>query len=143
MEMDWQPVFFGLVGGCAVEGLEWFRIRKELHKGVPDWSKNWLYWIVTVGMAGLSGCHMRVNARLDDERAEKLQQLQSLPRLSASEIVKRAIDLLYRHQSGQSRDKLDALSSSDFVGCANGPADLASQYKRYLTRDLEDKQGLG
>ena len=86
---------------------------------------------------------MRVNARLDDERAEKLRQLQSLTRLSAREIVKRAIDLLHRHQSGRSRDKLDALLSSDFVGCATGPADLASQYKRYLTRDLEDKHGLG
>ena len=86
---------------------------------------------------------MRVNARLDDERTEKLRQLQSLTRLSASEIVKRAIDLLYHQQAGRSRDKLDALLSSDFVGCANGPTDLASQYKRYLTRDLEDKHGLG
>lgn len=40
---------------------------------------------------------MRINAILDDERAEKLRQLQSLTRLSASEIVKRAIDLLYRY----------------------------------------------
>ena len=86
---------------------------------------------------------MRINAILDDERAEKLRQLQSLTRLSASEIVKRAIDLLYRHQSRRSRDKLKALLSSDFVGCAEGPADLASQCKRYLIRDLEGKHGLG
>ena len=86
---------------------------------------------------------MRVNARLDDERAEKLRQLQALTRLSTSEIVKRAIDLLHRQQAGRSRDKLDALLSSDFVGCATGPADLASQYKRYLRRDLEEKHGIG
>ena len=86
---------------------------------------------------------MRVSARLDDERAEKLRQLQSLTRLSASEIVKRAIDLLHRYQSERSRDKLDALLSSDFADCANGPADLASQYKRYLRRDLEDKHDGG
>ena len=48
---------------------------------------------------------MRVNARLDDERAEKLRQLQSLTRLSASEIVKRAIDLLYRQQAGVTRPR--------------------------------------
>ena len=42
---------------------------------------------------------MRVNARLDDERAEKLRQLQSLARLSVSEIVEHAIDLLHRYQS--------------------------------------------
>ncbi len=86
---------------------------------------------------------MRVNARLDDERAEKLRQLQSLTRLSTSEIVKRAIDLLHRQQAGRSRDKLDALLSSNFVGCAEGPEDLASQYKRYLIRDLEEKHGIG
>ena len=77
---------------------------------------------------------MRINARLDDARAEKLQQLQSLMRLSASEIVKRAIDLLHRQQVRRSREKLDALLSSDFVGCAQGPDDLAGRYKQYLTR---------
>ena len=86
---------------------------------------------------------MRINARLDADRVEKLKQLQSLTRLGVSEIVKRAIDLLYRQQAGRSRDKLDALLSSDFVGCAEGPEDLASQYKQYLTRDLESKHGAG
>ncbi len=86
---------------------------------------------------------MRINARLDDARVEKLKQLQSLTRLGVSEIVKRAIDLLYRQQSGRSREKLDALLSSDFVGCAEGPEDLASRYKQYLTRDLEHKHGAG
>ena len=82
---------------------------------------------------------MRINAMLDDGRAEKLRQLQALTRLSTSEIVKHAIALLHRQQVGRSRDKLDALLSSDFVGCATGPADLASQYKRYLIRDLEGR----
>ena len=86
---------------------------------------------------------MRVSARLDDERSEKLRQLQALTRLSTSEIVKRAIDLLHRQQAGRSRDKLNALLSSDFVGCAQSPADLAGQYKRYLIRDLEEKHGIG
>ena len=86
---------------------------------------------------------MRINARLDDDRSEKLRQLQSLTRLSTSEIVKRAIDHLYLQQAGRSRERLDALLSSDFVGCAQGPTDLASQYKRYLARDLEEKHGSG
>lgn len=77
---------------------------------------------------------MRINARLDDARAEKLQQLQSLMRLSTSEIVKRAIDLLHRQQVRRSREMLDALLSSDFVGCAQGPDDVAGRYKQYLTR---------
>ena len=86
---------------------------------------------------------MRINARLDDDRVEKLKQLQSLTQLSASEIVKRAIDLLYRQQAGRPREKLYALLSSDFVGCAEGPEDLATRYKHYLTRDLENKHGAG
>lgn len=86
---------------------------------------------------------MRINARLDDDRVEKLKQLQSLTQLSASEIVKRAIDLLYRQQAGRPREKINALLSSDFVGCAEGPEDLATRYKHYLTRDLENKRGAG
>lgn len=86
---------------------------------------------------------MRINARLDDERAEKLKQLQSMTRLSASEIVKRAIDLLHRQQVRRSRETLDALLSSDFVGCAEGPEDLASRYKQFLTQGLQDKHGSG
>lgn len=86
---------------------------------------------------------MRINARLDDDRVKKLKQLQSLTQLSASEIVKRAIDLLYRQQAGRPREKLNALLSSDFVGCAEGPEDLATRYKHYLTRDLENKHGAG
>jgi hypothetical protein len=82
---------------------------------------------------------MRINARLDDDRAEKLKELQSLTRLSASEIVKQAIDLLHIKQIRRSRERLDALLASDFVGCAEGPEDLADRYKEYLTRDLGDK----
>ncbi len=86
---------------------------------------------------------MRINARLDDNRAKKLKQLQASTRLGTSEIVKRAIDLLHREQAERSRDKLDALLSSDFVGCAEGPEDLASNYKQYLTQSLEEKHGAG
>ena len=61
----------------------------------------------------------------DEARAEKLKQLQLLKRLGVSEIAKRAIDLLHRQQAGRAREKLDALLSSDFVGRAAGPEDLA------------------
>ncbi len=86
---------------------------------------------------------MRINARLDDERAEKLSRLQASTRLGTSEIVKRAIDLLYRQQTERSRNKVDDLLSSDFIGCAEGPEDLASNYKHYLTQSLDDKHGSG
>lgn len=37
---------------------------------------------------------------------------------------------LPREHAGRSRDKLEALLSSNFVGCAERPADLASRYNR-------------
>lgn len=86
---------------------------------------------------------MRINARLDEDRAEKLGRLQASTRLGTSEIVKRAIDLFYRQQAEQSRKKIDDLLSSDFIGCAEGPEDLASNHKNYLTQSLEDKHGAG
>ena len=86
---------------------------------------------------------MRINARLDDERAEKLKQIQASTRLGTSEIVRQAIDLLHRQRVDQSRKKIDDLLSSDFIGCAEGPEDLASDYKRYLTQSLDDKHGAG
>ena len=75
---------------------------------------------------------MRLSARLDDDSAEKLKQLQASTGLGTGEIVKRAIDLLHRKQTERSRARIDDLLSSDFVGCAEGPEDLAENYKRYL-----------
>ena len=90
---------------------------------------------------GFCGFTVRVNARLDDERTEKLKQLQSLTGQSASDVLKFALDLLYAQQTSHAQDKLDALLSSDFIGCADGPEEFAGRYKDYLTRDLNVKHG--
>jgi len=84
---------------------------------------------------------MRVNARLDDERTEKLKQLQRLTGQSASNVLKHAIDLMHEGQVARSRQRLEALLSSDFVGCADGPRDLADRYKDYLKESLNTKHG--
>ena len=84
---------------------------------------------------------MRVNPRLDDERAEKLKQLQSLTGQSASDVLKRALDLMYARQVTHDLEKLGALLSSDSIGCAVGPEELADHYKDYLARDLNAKDG--
>ena len=84
---------------------------------------------------------MRINARLDDARTAKLRQLQSSLRVSASEIVKRGLDLLHKEQCEGVGAKTKALLASDFVGCAEGPEDLSGRYKQHLARALEDKHG--
>lgn len=86
---------------------------------------------------------MRVNARLDEARAAKLVELRALTGQSASEVLKQAIDCLHRERTADARNQLDGLPSSDFVGCAEGPADLAEHYKRHLTDSLADKHGAG
>ena len=84
---------------------------------------------------------MRINARLDAARAAKLRQLQSSLRIGASEVVKRALDLLHKEQCEGHSAKTKALLASDFVGCADGPDDLSSRYKQHLAQALEDKHG--
>lgn len=84
---------------------------------------------------------MRINARLDEARTAKLRQLQSSLRIGASEVVKRALDLLHKEQCEGQGAKTKALLASDFVGCAEGPDDLSSRYKQHLAQALEDKHG--
>lgn len=86
---------------------------------------------------------MRVNARLDEARTAKLAELQALTRQSASDVLKQAIDCLHRERTADARKQLDGLLSSDFVGCAEAPPDLAEHYKRHLTDSLADEHGSG
>lgn len=87
---------------------------------------------------------MRVTAKLDEERTEKVRRLQSLTQLSAAEIVRQGIDLLDCQQSEFSRERLDAILSSSFVGCLqDAPEDLATNYKAYLADDLAEKHRAG
>ena len=50
-----MEVWLGLAGGCAAEALKWYRIREELHEGLPAYAKSWLYWAVTGIMAAMGG----------------------------------------------------------------------------------------
>ncbi len=45
----------GCMGGVCAEALKWYRIREELHKGVPDYAKSWPYWAVTIIMCLVGG----------------------------------------------------------------------------------------
>tara|TARA_R110002072_G_scaffold45711_1_gene127240 strand:+ start:1024 stop:1308 length:285 start_codon:yes stop_codon:yes gene_type:complete len=49
-------VLIGFAGGALAELAQWFRIRKELAKtGVPDYSRSYLYWILTFAMIAVGG----------------------------------------------------------------------------------------
>ena len=53
--MAYVLVAIGVAGGIAGELAGWFKIRRELHKGLPNWSKSWLYWLITLLMALAGG----------------------------------------------------------------------------------------
>ncbi len=82
---------------------------------------------------------MRINARLDKEHSEKLEQLRKQLKLSISDVVKEAIDIMYEKSHLQAEKKIQSLVTSGFVGCAEGPEDLASNYKQYSLQDLNAK----
>jgi hypothetical protein len=82
---------------------------------------------------------MRINARLDEEHSEKLEQLRKRTNLSVSDVVKEAIDFLYAHWTNEPGKKLHTLLTSDFIGCGRGPEDLSTNYKNYLAQGLEKK----
>ena len=53
--MAYDLIAIGVAGGFVVELARWFEIRRELHKGLPDWSKSWPYWLVTLLMVLAGG----------------------------------------------------------------------------------------
>ena len=51
----------GSFGGALGEFIKWYNIRNEISRtGVPDWSKSYLYWVITVVMMLLGGCMVMV-----------------------------------------------------------------------------------
>jgi hypothetical protein len=82
---------------------------------------------------------MRINARLDSEHSKKLEQLKKSHNLSVSDVVKQAIDLMHTQQNSEPKIKLEALLTSDFIGCGQGPENLSENYKSYLEQFLKEK----
>lgn len=84
----------------------------------------------------------RLNARIDDELAEKLDRLRRRTRMSITEIVRASIELYYeRHRAQEAADARLILEEAGFVGCADGDADLSTTYKERLDDSLSGKAG--
>ena len=85
----------------------------------------------------------RINARIDDEIAEKLAAVQRATKKTTTEVLRAAIVRAYEEHVGDAGANVvrDAFSASGFIGCADGPSDLATNAKRYLAESLEAKTG--
>lgn len=83
----------------------------------------------------------RINARLDESRASKLELLKRSTGLSVSEIVKRGIDVLYDEQQAGRGGAFEILERTGFIGSGEGPGDLSERYKEELSAILGAKHG--
>lgn len=83
---------------------------------------------------------VRVNARLDPASAEKLQAIMHLTGKSVTEVLKAAVELYFSGLEAQQRPGAQELALRvGLVGCGEGPGDLSSRYKAYLSEGLAGK----
>jgi hypothetical protein len=81
----------------------------------------------------------RINARLPTDTARKVAYLERRTKQSTTEVVLASIDHYYAAVADEGRSAEEALALAGFIGCANGPARLSSDYKAELARSLERK----
>lgn len=87
----------------------------------------------------MAASEIRINARLTGEDARRFTELQKREGLSASDLLREA---LREYHSAHARPRADAvalLARSGFVGGFDGPEDLSTRYKDYLTDAIEHK----
>lgn len=82
---------------------------------------------------------MRVNARLDEAHARKLDELCQRTGGSRTEVLRAAIDRYYAQEAAEPRRVADILRQNAFIGCGDTEAELASDYKQRLTESLTNK----
>ena len=79
----------------------------------------------------------RINARIDEELAEKLAEIKRITGQGTSTIIKLALDA-YIEQL-RVTTAAPALALREFVGCGEGDADLSTRYKDSLPVSLRKK----
>jgi hypothetical protein len=78
----------------------------------------------------------RINARLQPELAAKLAELQRRTGKNVTELLQEALENYYAASRATNHP---AELLADFVGSADGPQALSSNYKKELTRSLSRK----
>jgi len=79
----------------------------------------------------------RINARVGEELARKLDYLAERTQQSTSDVLRESIAAYYRQLEEAPTHPADALR--ELVGCADGPRDLSTKYKDELERSLTEK----
>jgi len=74
----------------------------------------------------------RLNARLDDDLADKLERLQRRTNKNVTEIVRESIELYARLAEDEPNRARSQFEASGFIGCGEDGADLSASYKSLL-----------
>lgn len=83
---------------------------------------------------------MRVNARLDDSYQAKIDYMTETLHLSVSDVVREAIDRYYEAVQADQVRRLRGLDGIvGMAGSVNAPADLSTNYKKYVGQIIEEK----
>ena len=81
---------------------------------------------------------MRITARIDDSYAHKLKAIQQVTNLNTTEIIKKALDLLYEKTELTGKEKNQILLDK-LAGIGHGPEDGSVNYKKYVAEYLDEK----
>lgn len=81
----------------------------------------------------------RLNARIDDDLAEQLQQLSRQSGKTLTEIIVAAIRAWTRQELRKRTSAAEVFTKAGFVGSGKGPRDLARNSKQYIARSLKRK----
>lgn len=82
----------------------------------------------------------RINARLDDELAEKVEELRRITGKSVSALIKAALEAYFENVKGSNAVRPGrVLEQAGFIACASGEPNLSRDYKRTLGDSLSSK----
>lgn len=84
---------------------------------------------------------MRITVRVDDSYEQKIKMIQQKTHLNTTDVIKKAIDLLYEKAELSGKEKNQKLIQM-LAGTAEGPEDLSITYKKYLDQDWKEKHGI-
>jgi len=84
---------------------------------------------------------MDIKLHLDEQAEKQLAFVQSTTRQSVTDVISQALALYYQQLRNQQGAGTRQLMESDFIGCAEGPEDLSTDYKQYLHVEWDDKHG--
>lgn len=82
---------------------------------------------------------MRINARMDDEHARKLDAIKQVTGQNTSNAIKAAIDFYFDKIRSKQNVTSKLIADSGLIGCSDGNEDLSISYKEQLNRSLDKK----